>query len=168
MYYSLTYYWKQRSCLCQANVLANRWVVVSWSSGLLRSPNDLLQNIEKMLNNTQTTKQKWTNNSFRNTKNRPVDCKDNHIEIIVPSSVKDYKLTVFSISTVQSMGIRALHSCKMHMIWTFFAFFCRTLWLIKRRHDRLATNTSNFSSVGLGLNLPFFLWQDIFLLYVSL
>ena len=169
MYYSLTYYWKQRSCLCQANVLANRiWVVVSWSSGLLRSPNDLLQNIEKMLNNTQTTMQKWTNNSFRNTKNRPVDCKDNHIEIAVPSSVQDYKLTVFSISAVQSMGIRALHSCKMHMIWTFFAFFRRTLWLIKWRHDRLAANTSNFSSVGLGLSIPFFLWQDIFLLYVSL
>ena len=77
MYHSLTYKRKQRSCLCQANVLSNRWVVISWCSGLLRSPNDLLQNIEKMLNNTQTTKQKRTNNSFCNSKNRPVD---NHIE----------------------------------------------------------------------------------------
>ena len=115
-------YWKQRSCLYQANVLANRWVIVSWCSGLLRSPNDLLQNIEKILNNIQTTKQKWTNNSFRNTKNRPVDCKDNHIEIVVQSSVQDYRLTVSSISTVQSMGIRAFHSCKMPMIWPFLYF----------------------------------------------
>ena len=122
MYYSLTYYWKQRSCLCQANVLANRWVVVSWCSGLLRSPNDLLQNIEKIPNNTQTTKQKWTNNSFRNTKNHPVDCKDNHIEIVVLSSVQNYKLTVSSISSVQSMGIRAFYSCKMPTIWTSFVF----------------------------------------------
>ena len=122
MYYSLNCYWKQRSCLCQANVLANRWVAVSWCSGLLRSPNDLLQNIEKILNNTQTTKQKRTNNSFRNTKNHPVDCKDNHIEIVVPSSVQDYKLTVSSVSTVQSMGIRALHSCKMPTTWTSFVF----------------------------------------------
>ena len=77
---------------------------------------DLLQNIEKILNNNQTTIQKRTNNSFRNTKNRPVDCKDNHIEIVVLSSVQDYKLAVSLISTVQSMVNRAFHSCKMPMI----------------------------------------------------
>ena len=90
--------------------------VVFWTVAIT---NDLLQNIEKMLNNTQTTKQKQTNNSFCNSKNRPVD---NHIEIVVPSSVQDYKLTVSSISSVQSIGIRALHSCKMPTIWTSFVF----------------------------------------------
>ena len=34
--------------------------------------NDVIQKIEKTLNNTHTTTQKLTNNSFRNTKKHPI------------------------------------------------------------------------------------------------
>ena len=101
-----------------------------------------------MLNNTQTTKQKRTNNSFCNSKNRPVD---NHIEIVVPSSVQDYKLTVSSISSVQSIGIRALHSCKMPTIWTSFVFLMPysltdqvEAWLASSKHLKLQFCRSGF------------------------
>ena len=45
---------------------ANTW----WFLGVADT-NDVIQKIEKTLNNTHTTTQKLTNNSFRNTKKHP-------------------------------------------------------------------------------------------------
>ena len=45
---------------------ANVW----WFLGVADT-NDVMQKIEKTLNNTHTTTQKLTNNSFRNTKKHP-------------------------------------------------------------------------------------------------
>ena len=39
--------------------------------------NDVIQKIEKTLNNTHTTTQKLTNNSFRNTKKHPKNLQGN-------------------------------------------------------------------------------------------
>ena len=46
--------------------IANLW----WFLGVADT-NDVIQKIEKTLNNTHTTTQKLTNNSFRNTKKHP-------------------------------------------------------------------------------------------------
>ena len=43
-------------------------MVVSWCRGRVLSLNDVIQMIEKTLNNTHTIKQKQTNNGFRDTK----------------------------------------------------------------------------------------------------
>ena len=45
--------------------------VYRWFLGVADT-NDVIQKIEKTLNNTHTTTQKLTNNSFRNTKKHPV------------------------------------------------------------------------------------------------
>ena len=45
--------------------------VFGWFLGVADT-NDVIQKIEKTLNNTHTTTQKLTNNSFRNTKKHPV------------------------------------------------------------------------------------------------
>ena len=44
---------------------------VYWCCGQVPSANDVRQTIEKDTENTCTTKQKRTNNSFRNTKEHP-------------------------------------------------------------------------------------------------
>ena len=46
-------------------------LVFGWFLGVADT-NDVIQKIEKTLNNTHTTTQKLTNNSFRNTKKHPV------------------------------------------------------------------------------------------------
>ena len=43
---------------------------IGWFLGVADT-NDVIQKIEKTLNNTHTTTQKLTNNSFRNTKKHP-------------------------------------------------------------------------------------------------
>ena len=48
-----------------AILLENRWFLG------VADTNDVIQKIEKTLNNTHTTTQKLTNNSFRNTKKHP-------------------------------------------------------------------------------------------------
>jgi len=45
--------------------------VVSWCCGRLQSPNDVIQKIEKALNDSHTTTQRRTNNGFRNTMKHP-------------------------------------------------------------------------------------------------
>ena len=47
-----------------------KWVKKWWFLGVADT-NDVIQKIEKTLNNTHTTTQKLTNNSFRNTKKHP-------------------------------------------------------------------------------------------------
>ena len=46
-------------------------MVVSWCCARVQSPNDIIQKIEKTLDNTHTTEQKQTNNIFGNTKKHP-------------------------------------------------------------------------------------------------
>ena len=48
----------------------NRWLLG------VADTNDVIQKIEKTLNNTHTTTQKLTNNSFRNTKKHPKNLAD--------------------------------------------------------------------------------------------
>ena len=50
----------------QQNIL-----VVSWCCGRVQTPNDVIQKIGKILNNAHTTKQKRTNNGFRNIQKNP-------------------------------------------------------------------------------------------------
>ena len=45
--------------------------------------NDVIQKIEKTLNNTHTTTQKLTNNSFRNTKKHPQKCNEASLGVYV-------------------------------------------------------------------------------------
>ena len=45
--------------------------IYGWFLGVADT-NDVIQKIEKTLNNTHTTTQKLTNNSFRNTKKHPI------------------------------------------------------------------------------------------------
>ena len=47
-----------------------RATTIGWFLGVADT-NDVIQKIEKTLNNTHTTTQKLTNNSFRNTKKHP-------------------------------------------------------------------------------------------------
>ena len=52
-------------CLENSEMAKNRWFLG------VADTNDVIQKIEKTLNNTHTTTQKLTNNSFRNTKKHP-------------------------------------------------------------------------------------------------
>ena len=55
-----------------ANYVQN-CLLIWWNGWFLgvADTNDVIQKIEKTLNNTHTTTQKLTNNSFRNTKKHP-------------------------------------------------------------------------------------------------
>ena len=55
------------SCLIKSTRIL---LVEKWFLGVADT-NDVIQKIEKTLNNTHTTTQKLTNNSFRNTKKHP-------------------------------------------------------------------------------------------------
>ena len=48
----------------------SKYIEYRWFLGVADT-NDVIQKIEKTLNNTHTTTQKLTNNSFRNTKKHP-------------------------------------------------------------------------------------------------
>ena len=52
----------------KTRVHCNRANVVSWCCGRKQPTNDVIQKIEKTINNTNTTTQKRTNNGLRNTK----------------------------------------------------------------------------------------------------
>ena len=68
-----------RSCSyrSQSGVNKEHWVV-SWCRGWVLSPNNVIQKIEKKLNNTHATTQKWTNNGFPNKNKQPKTTKFNY------------------------------------------------------------------------------------------
>ena len=57
--------------ICYSKWLGSLFSVVSCCCRLVQSPHDVIQEIEKTVDITRTTKQKWTNNIFCNTKKRP-------------------------------------------------------------------------------------------------
>ena len=83
-YRSFQSFWKFKQNInsmnaCEVDVVASlpfflfscRQLSKSWWFLGVADTNDVIQKIEKTLNNTHTTTQKLTNNSFRNTKKHP-------------------------------------------------------------------------------------------------